>query len=219
MKCFVCQAALYGSNLLLRHFRLVHYFVPGKNLRLKCVEAGCCSVFGTFSGFRKHLNTKHPEQSDQHFHTVDNRETAEAEGQSSAQTFDQIGSVGEVATTSVLLKSKKSQKKAQKRAQQKFAGLSQSAVSGFVSSMEEIVFKIHSQAQDAALLCLSPHDIATKRKIESSFQHLENPFTLLNSEAKRKRRFTEKWGTVEPTEILLGTRFDTVAGEIKPLEH
>ncbi len=52
--------------------------------------------------------------------------------------------------------------------------------------MEEVVFEIHNQAQDAALLCLSPHDIATKRKIESSIQHLENPFTLLNSEAKRR---------------------------------
>lgn len=211
MKCFVCQAELYGSKLLLRHFRLVHGFVPGKNLRLKCVEAGCCSVFGTFSGFRKHLNTKHPEQSDQHFDPIDNRETAETEGQSSDQTFDQISSVREVATTSVLLKSKKSTLDmcASAVAQLKFAGLSQSAVSGFVSSMEEIVFEIHSQAQDAALLCLSSHDIAAKRKIESSFQHLENPFTSLNSEAKRKRLFTEKWGTVEPTEIVLGTRFDS----------
>ncbi len=49
-------------------------------------------------------------------------------------------------------------------AQLKVAGLSQSAISGFVSSMEEVVFEIHNQAQDAALLCLSPHDIATKGK-------------------------------------------------------
>ncbi len=32
---------------------------------------------------------------------------------------------------------------------------------------------------------------------------------MLNSEAKRKRLFTEKWGAVEPTEIVLGTRFDS----------
>lgn len=56
MKCFVCEAELNGSKTLLRHFRLVHGFVPGKTLRLKCVEAGCGSVFGTFSGFRKHLH-------------------------------------------------------------------------------------------------------------------------------------------------------------------
>lgn len=32
---------------------------------------------------------------------------------------------------------------------------------------------------------------------------------MLNSEAKRKRLFTEKWGIVEPSEIVLGTRFDS----------
>lgn len=94
-------------------------------------------------------------------------------------------------------------------AQLKVAGVSQSVLNGFVSSMEEIVFEVHSQAQDAAFLCLSPQDTATKRKIENSFENLENPFTLLNSEAKRKRIFTEKWGTVEPSEIILGTRFDS----------
>lgn len=75
--------------------------------------------------------------------------------------------------------------------------------------MEEIVSEIHSQAQDAALLCLSSQDTATKRKIENLFQNLENPFIVLNSETKRKRLFTEKWGIVEPREIVLGTRFDS----------
>ncbi len=115
-------------------------------------------MFGTFSGFRKHLITKHTEQSDQNFDTIDNRETAEAEGQSSAQTFDQIGTVGEVATTSVLLKSNKSTLDmcASAVAQLKVAGLSQSAISGFVSSMEEVVFEIHNQAPGCsfAYVCL-----------------------------------------------------------------
>ncbi|XP_038569888.1 uncharacterized protein LOC119899416 [Micropterus salmoides] len=75
--------------------------------------------------------------------------------------------------------------------------------------MEEMVSEIHSQAQDAALLCLPSQDNATKRKLEHSFQNLENPFTLLNSEAKRKRLFMEKWGIIEPSEIVLGTRFDS----------
>ncbi|KAK2845982.1 hypothetical protein Q7C36_010836 [Tachysurus vachellii] len=204
MKCFVCQAELLGSKLLIRHFKLVYGFVPGKNLCLKCVEAG------------KHLNTKHAEQSDQNFDTTDNRETAESEGQICAQSFDQIGSVGEVATTSVLLKSNKSTLDmcASAVAQLKVAGLSQSAISGFVSSMEEVVFEIQSQAKDAALLCLSPNYIATKRKIESSIEHLKNQFTLLNSEAKRKTFFREmancaQWLTVEPTQIVFSTRFDS----------
>lgn len=48
--------------MLVRHMRLIHGFCPGKSLRLKCAQAGCCHVFGTFSGFRKHLNIKHAVQ-------------------------------------------------------------------------------------------------------------------------------------------------------------
>lgn len=183
MKCFVCQAELNGSKMLLRHFRLVHGFVPGKNLHLKCIEAGCGSVFGTFSGFRKHVHVKHAEQSDsaQNFDTIDSCETAKADGQSRTEILDQLGSGGEVATTSTLLKSNKStfDMCASAVAQLQFAGLSQSAINGFVSSMEEMVSEIHSQAQDAALLCLPSQDTGTKRKMENLFQNLENPFTLL----------------------------------------
>jgi len=128
-----------------------------------------------------------------------------------------------VATTSVLLTSNKSTFNicASAVTQLKVARLSHSAINGFVSSMEEMVTEIHSQAQDAALHCLPSQDTTTKRKLEHSFQNLENPFTLklyfqnfkihypfLNSEAKRKRLCMEKWGIIEPSEIVLGTRFD-----------
>nr|XP_055051346.1 uncharacterized protein LOC129437202 isoform X1 [Misgurnus anguillicaudatus] len=211
MKCFACQAEFNGSKLLLRHFRLVHGFVPGKNLRLKCAESGCGSVFGSFSGFRKHLHIKHAEESDQSFDVIDNLDTAVADAESSSATFDQVSNAGEVATTSALLKSNKSTLDmcASAVAQLNVAGLSQSAINSFVSSMEEVVSEIHSQAKDAALLCLSSQDTGTKRKIENSFEELKNPFTLLNSDAKRKKLFAEKWGTVEPREIVLGTRFDS----------
>jgi len=115
-----------------------------------------------------------------------------------------------VATTSVLLTSNKSTFNicASAVTQLKVARLSNSAINGFVSSMEEMVTEIHSQAQDAALHCLPSQDTTTKRKLEHSFQNLENPFTLLNSEAKRKKLCMEKWGIIEPSEIVLGTRFD-----------
>lgn len=112
-----------------------------------------------------------------------------------------------LATTSELLKTNKStfDMCASAVAQLKVAGLSQSAISGFVSSMEEMVFEIQSQAQGAALLCVSPQDTATKRKIV-------NPFTMLNSEAKRKRLFTETRGIVEPSEIVLVSRRNKTTG-------
>ncbi|XP_035994789.1 uncharacterized protein LOC118563679 [Fundulus heteroclitus] len=203
MKCFVCQAELKSSNMLVRHLRLVHGYLPGKNLRLKCAQTGCGCVFGTFSGFRKHLNTKHTEYIDQDGDTVVNLSSVGEEV---------IANVDETAPTSELLRySNRSTLDicASAVAQLKAAGLSQSSVNSFVSSMEEVCFEIHGQAKDAALQSLSPQDIEIKNKIEQSFQKLENPFTSLNSETKRNKHFKEKWGMVEPVEKVLGTRFDS----------
>lgn len=81
-------------------------------------------------------------------------------------------------------------------AELKAAGLSQSNVKRFVSSMEEVIFEIHSQAKDLALQCLSPQDIENRNKIEQSFQTLQNPFTSLNSETKLNKHLRQKWGLV-----------------------
>lgn len=45
--------------------------------------------------------------------------------------------------------------------------------------------------------------------MEQSFQKLKNPFTPLDSEAKRNKHFLEKWGSAEPIEKVLGSRFDS----------
>ena len=205
MRCFVCQAELKSSNMLVRHLRLVHGYVPGRNLRLKCVQTGCGSVFGTFSGFRKHLNTKHTEYLDQQ---------AETDVTLNGAVEVVASNVDETPTSSEpSINSEKSTLDmcASAVAQLKAAGLSQSTVNSFVSSMEEVFFEINSQAKDAALQCLSPQDTENKNKIEESFKQLENgnPFTCLNTETKRNKHFKEKWGNVEPVEKVLGTRFDS----------
>ena len=205
MRCFVCQAELKSSNMLVRHLRLVHGYVPGRNLRLKCVQTGCGSVFGTFSGFRKHLNTKHTEYLDQQAETD---VTLNGAGEVVASNVDETPTSSEPS-----INSEKSTLDmcASAVAQLKAAGLSQSTVNSFVSSMEEVFFEINSQAKDAALQCLSPQDTENKNKIEESFKQLENgnPFTCLNTETKRNKHFKEKWGNVEPVEKVLGTRFDS----------
>ncbi|XP_041693785.2 uncharacterized protein LOC121532136 isoform X1 [Coregonus clupeaformis] len=214
MKCFVCQAELSSSNMLVRHLRLVHGYLPGKNLRLKCAQTGCGCAFGTFSGFRKHLNTKHTEYIDQQ---VDPDVYLSSIGEAVTTNVEETATTSrtvnehEVATSTLLKKSNRSTLDmcASAVAQLKAAGLSQSTVNSFVSSMEEVFFEIQSQATDAALQCLSPQETENKNRIEQSLQKLENPFTPLNSEAKRNKHFKEKWGIVEPVEKVLGTRFDS----------
>lgn len=63
MICFICKSRHSNTNVLVRHLKLMHGLCPGRTLRLKCGEAGCAHVSGTFSGFRKHMKRVH-EQND-----------------------------------------------------------------------------------------------------------------------------------------------------------
>ena len=213
MKCFVCQTELTCTNTLVRHLRVVHGYLDGKYLRLKCAQSGCGRVLGTFSGFRKHLNTKHTDNIDQQVDNDVNLSRADL-GEAGEQV---TANVEETASTSTPLTRSSSSPLdmcATAIAQLKAAGLSQSNVKRFVSSMEEVIFEVHSQAKDVALQCLSPQDTENRNKIEQSFQMLENPFTPLNTEAKLSRHLREKWGLVEPVQKVLGTRFDSRRNKI-----
>lgn len=89
MKCFVCQTELTCANKLVRHSRVVHGYFDGKNLHLKCAQTGCGRVLGTFSGFRKHLNTKHTDSIDQQVNDDVNLSRAD------------LGDAGELVTANV----------------------------------------------------------------------------------------------------------------------
>lgn len=168
MKCFVCQTELTCANTLVRHLRVVHGYLDGKNLRLKCAQSGCGRVLGTFSGFRKHLNTKHTDNVNQQVNNDVNISRADLGDAEELVTAN----VEETATASTPLTESSSSTLdmcATAIAQLKAAGLSQSNVKRFVSSMEEVIFKIHNQAKDVALQCLSPQDTENRNKIEQSF--------------------------------------------------
>lgn len=167
MKCFVCQAEFSGSNMLVRHLRLVHGYLPGRNLRLKCAQRDCGCVFGTFSGFRKHLNTKHLNYFDQQADTDVNLQPDVAVKEVSTTGEVVSTNVEETPTTSEMLKSSNKSTLdmcASTVAQLRAAGLSQSTVNSFVSSMEEVFFEIHTQAKDAALQSLPSQDTTSKKK-------------------------------------------------------
>lgn len=154
MKCFVCQTELTCANTLVRHLRVVHGYLDGKNLRLKCAQSGCGRVLGTFSGFRKHLNTKHTDNVNQQVNNDVNISRADL-GDAEELVTESSSSTLDMCATAI--------------AQLKAAGLSQSNVKRFVSSMEEVIFEIHNQAKDVALQCLSPQDTENRNKIEQSF--------------------------------------------------
>ena len=91
--------------MLVMHLRLVHGYLPGKNLRLKCAQTECGCVFGTFSGFRKHLNTKHTEYIDQQ---VDPDVYLSSIGETVTTNVEETVNEHEVATSTLLKKSNRS---------------------------------------------------------------------------------------------------------------
>lgn len=196
-----------SSNILVKHIKVFHGLLPGRTLHLRCVETGCGRGFGTFSGFRKHLRAKHTD------HTPETAESGDAVVLPDVD-FDEahIVNIQEMLSTSEQFQPPDKSTLdvcASALAQLKSAGLGQSTLNSFVSSMEEVFDEIHVQAKNAALQCFSLQDIKNRNRIEQSFQIIENPFTPLNSESKRQKHFAVKWRIVDPVEKVLCTRFDS----------
>lgn len=57
--------------------------------------------------------------------------------------------------------------------------------------------------------CLLHKDDPVRSTLSKSLENVENPFVSFNTETKRMKYFSEKWGVVEPVEKILGVRYDT----------
>ena len=204
MFCFICRGRQANANALTKHLKLIHGLCSGKTLRLKCGQSDCGHIFGTFSGFRKHLNKAHCDDTDP--------------GEGLSATAEDVDSfVDDFPSPSapsdpVLLHKSLVDSCAATVAELKVAGVGETIINSLVTSMEEIVDDIHNQAKESVKQCLSlqePIKSEVECKIDQCFEKIENPFGVLNSETKRNKFFTEKWGKVDPVECVLGTRFDT----------
>lgn len=155
--CFVCHSHFVGTNALVRHLRLIHGLYPGKSLRLKCAQGGFCRVLGTFSGFRKYLNCKHAEniESEAEAETDIIVDSCDAADDTRSQHFEEVASSSNVLPVPNICTRDMC---ASAIAQLQVAGVSQSTLNKFVSSMEEVIMEVQSQTKEAALKCLSSQD-------------------------------------------------------------
>ncbi|XP_045065672.1 uncharacterized protein LOC123482381 [Coregonus clupeaformis] len=208
MKCFLCKSDHGSPNNLVKHLKIIHGLCTGRTLFLKCGQEGCSRSFGSFSGFRKHLNKCHGES------LVDSIEDDLSDPQSTVNTSN-ISHV-EVSTECLEAESELSSPYivnscAAVISDLKAAGVGQSTVNTVVISMEEIVQDIHQHAKETVIKHVFSNERETEmcKKVEACFEGLENPFTVLNSEYKRSKFMTAKWEIVEPVECVIGSRFDT----------
>lgn len=203
--CYVCKAHHKSSALLCQHLRLHHGLYPGKTLRLKCGQPGCCLSFCTYSGFKKHLVHFHRDVA--LTHTADNVDTQNEVGEPS--TSQAVSTDSPISTQPSVDNNHVLNMCASVVAQLQASGVAESTVQAMVGSMEELVNDIHRQAREAVLSCTSEIEgTDLEKKVEKCFEQLENPFSTLNTRVKRQKFFEEKWESVEPVEYVLGVRFD-----------
>ncbi|KAI2644933.1 hypothetical protein H4Q32_026114 [Labeo rohita] len=190
----------WGSSLA-SILLLLHLIPPSA---LKCGQAGCCLEFGTYSGFRKHLNRVHEASNEVPLHVQDSAVHEAVVGQSSSIDVAKSSNVSSLPISS----KNTTDMCASAIAQLQAAGVSQTTINTFVTSMEEVVQDIQDQVKETALRCLSSQNTDIKSEVEQSFETVENPFTSLNSMSKRNSYFSRKWGIVQPVQKVLGVRFD-----------
>jgi len=67
-------------------------------------------------------------------------------------------------------------------------GVATNVITTVVENMEELVEELHSNVKDDVVKLL-PNDEGIRTKFDDYFDNLENPFSKLNTEAKRKKTF------------------------------
>lgn len=212
LTCFVCKKTFRNSNHLISHLRLEHGYYPGQKFKLFCSQEGCRRHFLTYAGFRMHLNTVH---SDDQQHAVCSVSESVEISVPSQVSNDQSSLPGQSSTPSIAIESSDPQftKDSTKDmctsivAKLQGSGISSSLVSSIVGDLEELTSDLRSQAKQAVLEVLPAGDPSIT-SINQCLKNLENPFSSLNTEWKRNKYFSEKWGVVEPVECILGVRYD-----------
>ena len=149
--------------MLIRHIRLIHGLCSGKSLRLKCAQLRCCHVFGTFSGFRKHLNSKHAKEIEPEVEMDDIVYSDDVAINAPSQYFEVSASGSQVVPVSNVSIHDMC---ASAIAHLQVSGVGRSTLNYFVSNMEEVVLEVQSQAKDAALKCLASQNTGSKEKVE-----------------------------------------------------
>lgn len=107
---------------------------------LKCGQAGCSQFYGTFSGFRKHLNTAH------NVHCSDPGEGPSTTEDVTSSNLEDLPSAVP-PSYSLLVNKSLVDSCATTVAELKEVGVAETVINSLVISMEEIVDDVYNQAK------------------------------------------------------------------------
>lgn len=198
-RCFICKLISDTVTELIRHLKLTHAIFPGRKSQLVCDQDGCCQRFVTFSGFRKHIQSRHKSKSSD-MHSL--------EPPSSPSLMQSSSTVSEKPSTSGHERTLRTQEMcASLIAKLQSSGVPTNVVTSVPENMEELVYELHSNIKEDVVNLIETDE--HRKAIEEYFDCLENPFSKFTTETKWKKYFFETWGVVESIEIPLGQRYDT----------
>ena len=215
-KCFICQSLHFTSQALISHLRLGHSFYPSTKFKLACSQDGCRRQSTTYSGLKKHLNSAHDKDSCQSG-DVEMSESFQAD-------FDSLQDTIEVEGTRVMQSPEAGCSENNGSGQcigdntkhicatiisrLNGSGVANSVVSAIVGDLEDFADGLHSQFKQKVLSTV-PMDNPVRSTLENCLETFENPVQSFDTETKRKKYLSEKWGIVDPLEKILGVRHDT----------
>jgi len=213
MKCFICDVVHAACQELITHLRIEHSFYPSTRFKLVCAQDRCRRQFSTYSGLKKHLIRVH-ERSICKSGDAANSESFQANFQSQRDSTEavlasatQSPEAGCSEDASGLYRENTKHICESIIAKLQGSGMSNNVVSTIVGDLEELATGLHSQLKHEILSAL-PKDGPVRSTLDG-LENFENPFVNFNTESKRMKYFNEKWGVVEPVEVMLGVRFDT----------
>lgn len=154
-RCFICKSTFVTVQQLARHLKLSHAFYPGKKFQLLCDQNGCHQRFCTFSGFRKHLYSKHSAES---LDQIDNKPITPSVDVSDQQTVSTlIPEQPENYQSCNENKQHTQEMYASLIAKLQGWGVATNVIKTVVENMEELVEELHSNVKEDVVKLL-PND-------------------------------------------------------------
>lgn len=161
MKCFLCKSLPGNPNSLVKHLKVIQGLCARSTLFLKCGKEGCSRSFGSFSGFRKHLNKCHGSSS---FDSLPQNTLNTSNDTNVGVATEHLDTEPKVSPRHIVNSC------ASAISDLKAASVAESTVNSFVISMEEIVQDIHQNAKKLWLRrCLI---ITEKMKFAKKLKHV-----------------------------------------------
>lgn len=150
---FLCTSSLGTVLLLFRRLKLILGMYPGKSLRLKCGQTGCCLQFSSYSGFRRHLikihgltdNIRVPHE------TFSNYDTEECNNSQSINELPSTSSQRQNALTVAPMSSHKKDMCASVVAKLLGSGVPNTVVLSTIENLQDFVEDLQSNIQDQIL--------------------------------------------------------------------